>query len=245
MRLAPADEDDRLAKAALYTKYVELLPAALMAGHPCSLRLVADLLNGIKTVVASNVVSHQNLFRYTLKVTERLSMPEQCLARSYRASVTGSTFSSLPPLSGSLQICQLCVHSLLHPAGQDCTCAPTICCLCRSAECFVQIVNLLNFEYTGSEGLQLSELVLGTLAALLRGNDASRRRLESDVGYDQIQMAIKRQVCMPQLQTWCNSRLQEARQGSEERRAYSAVSLSSVLCRCPLSSHCRAFFWLS
>ena len=109
----------------------------------------------------------------------------------------------------------------------------------------MQIVNLLNFEYTGSEGLQLSELVLGTLAALLRGNDASRRRLESDVGYDQIQMAIKRQVCMPQLQTWCNSRLQEARQCSEERLAYSAVSLSSVLCRCPLSSHCRAFFWLS
>ena len=68
---------------------------------------------------------------------------------------------------------------------------------------------------------------------------ASRRRLESDVGYDQIQMAIKRQVCMPQLQTWCNSRLQEARQCSEERLAYSAVSLSSVLCRCPLSSHCR------
>ena len=81
----------------------------------------------------------------------------------------------------------------------------TIHCLCRSAECFVQIVNLLNFEYKGSEGLQLSELVLGTLAALLRGNEASRRRLESDVGYDQIQMAIKRQVCMPQLQARCNS----------------------------------------
>ena len=76
MRLAPADEDDRLAKAALYTKYVELLPAALMAGHPCSLRLVTDLLNGIKTVVASNVVPHQNLFRYSLRYTERLSTPE-------------------------------------------------------------------------------------------------------------------------------------------------------------------------
>ena len=63
----------------------------------------------------------------------------------------------------------------------------------------MQIVNLLNFEYKGCEGLQLSELVLGTLAALLRGNEASRKRLESDVGYDQIQMAIKRQVCMPQL----------------------------------------------
>ena len=68
MRLAPADEDDRLAKAALYTKYVELLPAALMAGHPCSLRLVTDLLNGIKTVVASNVVPHQNLFRSSLNL---------------------------------------------------------------------------------------------------------------------------------------------------------------------------------
>ena len=67
-------------------------------------------------------------------------------------------------------------------------------CLCRSAECFVQVVNLLNFEYEGVEGLLLTEKVLSTLAALLRGNEASRRRLVSDVGYDQILMAVRRQV---------------------------------------------------
>lgn len=63
MRLAPAEEADRQAKAALYTKYAELLPAALMAGAPDSLQLVTDLLNGIKIVIAANIVPHQNLFR--------------------------------------------------------------------------------------------------------------------------------------------------------------------------------------
>lgn len=63
MRLAPADDDDRLAKAALYTKYVELLPAALSAGAPHSLQLISDLLSGIKIVIAANPVPHQNLFR--------------------------------------------------------------------------------------------------------------------------------------------------------------------------------------
>ena len=66
MRLVPADEDDRQAKAGLYTKYMELLPAALTAGHSRSVQLVTDLLKGMKTVVASNVVPHQNLFRYSL-----------------------------------------------------------------------------------------------------------------------------------------------------------------------------------
>ena len=63
MRLAPAEEADRSAKAALYTRYAELLPAALVAGPPRSLQLIADLLNGIKTVIAANIVPHQNLFR--------------------------------------------------------------------------------------------------------------------------------------------------------------------------------------
>ena len=58
----------------------------------------------------------------------------------------------------------------------------------------MQVVNLLNFEYEGVEGLLLTEKVLSTLAALLRGNEASRRRLVSDVGYDQILMAVRRQV---------------------------------------------------
>ena len=98
MRQAPADEDDRLAKAALYTKYVELLPAALMAGHPCSLRLVTDLLNGIKTVVASNVVPHQNLFRYFLKETDRV-LYLSSVHHNHRVSGTGNTDLFSPPSS--------------------------------------------------------------------------------------------------------------------------------------------------
>ena len=72
-------------------------------------------------------------------------------------------------------------------------------CMCRSADVFVQVVNLLNFEYDGSEGLQLAEKVLSTLAALLKGNEGSRRRVVSDVGYDQILMAVTRQVWGQQL----------------------------------------------
>jgi len=72
-------------------------------------------------------------------------------------------------------------------------------CMRRSADVFVQVVNLLNFEYEGSEGLQLAEKVLSTLAALLKGNEGSRRRVVSDVGYDQILMAVTRQVWRQQL----------------------------------------------
>ena len=72
-------------------------------------------------------------------------------------------------------------------------------CMRRSADVFVQVVNLLNFEYDGSEGLQLAEKVLSTLAALLKGNEGSRRRVVSDVGYDQILMAVTRQVWRQQL----------------------------------------------
>ena len=58
----------------------------------------------------------------------------------------------------------------------------------------MQVVNLLNFDYEGGHGAFLCEEVLATLTALLAGNEGSRRRLVSDVGYDQIQTAIMRQV---------------------------------------------------
>lgn len=64
MRLAPADQDDRLAKAALFTKYTELLPAALMAGGADALGLLSDLLLGMREVIAGNTAPHQNLFRW-------------------------------------------------------------------------------------------------------------------------------------------------------------------------------------
>ncbi len=58
----------------------------------------------------------------------------------------------------------------------------------------MQVVNLLNFDYEGGHGARLCEEVLATLTALLAGNEASRRRLVSDVGYDQILTAVMRQV---------------------------------------------------
>ena len=67
MRLTPADQDDRLAKAALFTKYAELLPAALVAESADAQRLVSDLLLGIREVIAGNKLAHQNLFRCALK----------------------------------------------------------------------------------------------------------------------------------------------------------------------------------
>ena len=60
----------------------------------------------------------------------------------------------------------------------------------------MQVVNLLNADYADAQlGSALAESVLATLTALLAGNEASRRRLQADVGYDQIQAAVARQVC--------------------------------------------------
>ena len=39
----------------------------------------------------------------------------------------------------------------------------------REAECFVQVVNLLNLEYLPEVGQQLAQQVLATLASLLAG----------------------------------------------------------------------------
>ena len=60
----------------------------------------------------------------------------------------------------------------------------------------MQVVNLLNAEYeeAGAGREDLCEGVLRTLGALLAGNEASRRRLAADVGYDQILTALARQV---------------------------------------------------
>ena len=65
--------------------------------------------------------------------------------------------------------------------------------------CFCASRESSELEYDGSEGLQLAEKVLSTLAALLKGNEGSRRRVVSDVGYDQILMAVTRQVWGQQL----------------------------------------------
>ncbi len=64
MRARPATEDDALAKVVLFTKYVEVLPAALHTWEARGLQAVFDLLAGIQEVVAVNQTHHQNLFRW-------------------------------------------------------------------------------------------------------------------------------------------------------------------------------------
>ena len=76
MRLAPAGEEDRQAKAALYARYAELLPAALVAGPLHSLQLITELLNGIKIVIAANIVPHQNLFRWAYLLAASLQLAD-------------------------------------------------------------------------------------------------------------------------------------------------------------------------
>ena len=54
----------------------------------------------------------------------------------------------------------------------------------RRAEALVQLVNLLNLEFTSSDGAALAGEVLDTLTGLLAGNRSSRERLKHDVGFD-------------------------------------------------------------
>ena len=75
MRCAPATEEDKAAKAALYTRYVEALPAALgswqEAGRP---DIVFLLLAGMREVVAAAPAAHQTLFRCYFSNCHRGSM---------------------------------------------------------------------------------------------------------------------------------------------------------------------------
>ncbi len=64
MRSVPATEDDKLAKAALFTKYVEVLPHALRRSLDCGINIILDLLAGIQAVVAGDPTTHQILFRW-------------------------------------------------------------------------------------------------------------------------------------------------------------------------------------
>ena len=63
MRVVPATEDDNLAKAALFIKYIEALPHALDGWRDRGLGIVTDLLGSIREVLQDEVAVHQNLFR--------------------------------------------------------------------------------------------------------------------------------------------------------------------------------------
>ena len=55
---------------------------------------------------------------------------------------------------------------------------------CRNAECFLQLLHLLNLDHSPEQGEDLCFEVLATLTALLCNNEASRSRLQDVVGYD-------------------------------------------------------------
>lgn len=89
MRMPTQSEDDRLAKTALFTKYVEVLPTALQEWRAQGLGMAFDLLAGIQDVVAVNSILHQNLFRCPFyQAGSKLHVPE------FRSRVNGCVIRS-------------------------------------------------------------------------------------------------------------------------------------------------------
>ena len=72
-----------------------------------------------------------------------------------------------------------------------------LCCLCRNAECFIQIVNLLNLDFPADTGTELCVKVLQSLQTLMAGNEANRQRLRADIGYDTLQSGLLRHAPPP------------------------------------------------
>ena len=64
----------------------------------------------------------------------------------------------------------------------------------RNAECFVQIVNLLNLDFPAETGTELCVNVLQSLQTLIAGNEANRQRLRADIGYDTLQSGLLKHV---------------------------------------------------
>lgn len=62
MKMTPQNEDDALAKVALFTKFMELLPAAVQSNNP-SIEFIKNLLSAMRDVLTVNRTSHQILFR--------------------------------------------------------------------------------------------------------------------------------------------------------------------------------------
>lgn len=58
----------------------------------------------------------------------------------------------------------------------------------------MQVVNLLNLDYPSDVGPPLVEEVLATLMSLMAGNQSSRCRISTDVGYDTLLHIILRQT---------------------------------------------------
>ena len=143
---------------------------ALSYARSRGLPLLTDLLAGIQTHCCDSNPGQRSQFSCVLGLGARSSVWAL-------ASSCSSLQSMLPPVRLVRLPCSP-VHC--------CCCwltACTTCCLLdvrswlrlstevlrRDAECFVQIVNLLNLEYPPEVGQRLAEQVLATLAALLAG----------------------------------------------------------------------------
>lgn len=93
MRTASATGDDRIAKVALFTKYVEMLPRALDVWEKHGMGLLRDLLAGIRNVVAptpgptegpaghssAEMLLHQNIFRQGNALTQLWPGDDICM----------------------------------------------------------------------------------------------------------------------------------------------------------------------
>ena len=75
MRMVPENEDDGLAKVALFTKFMELLPVALQSQEP-SMPLVKDLLRSMREVLTVNQTTHQTLFRFDSQLIQTKLIPQ-------------------------------------------------------------------------------------------------------------------------------------------------------------------------
>ena len=54
----------------------------------------------------------------------------------------------------------------------------------------MQVLNLLNIDYSPEAGMQLCIGVLSTLTSLLAGNEASRKQLQLNPGFESVLRAV-------------------------------------------------------
>ena len=66
--------------------------------------------------------------------------------------------------------------------------------LCRKSQCFVQLLNLLNIDYSHEAGTALCEQVLSTATALMAGNESMKSEMKKTVGYDTLLNIVLRRT---------------------------------------------------
>ena len=80
-------------------------------------------------------------------------------------------------------------HQTLHTADEF---PPAL--LCRKSQCFVQLLNLLNIDYSHEAGTALCEQVLSTITALMAGSESMKSEMKKTVGYDTLLNIVLRRT---------------------------------------------------